>query len=294
MNTYISYAFIAMILWGVSDFSMQYFVRKIGRIATLTWVGIFGTIVLFPFVKDDLGVIFNINNLYFLFFLALLHILSALLLFSAFKHGKLSVVETVMVAELPLTIFWGMLFFKEILTLEQSLIVGSILGGIILASLQKQKSKIKQIFSTNAWIEKGVFLAMGAVMVISLINYFTATNARLTTPYLAIWFPWFVFTIFSLAFLIMKRDVKRAFHNLQKNWIPILLMCIANCIAWVSFSIASTKINFSLLSAISLCYPMIAIFLGVVVNKEKLSKMQYTGAAIALLCSLLLGAYASL
>ena len=39
MNTYISYAFIAMILWGVSDFSMQYFVRKIGRIATLTWVG---------------------------------------------------------------------------------------------------------------------------------------------------------------------------------------------------------------------------------------------------------------
>lgn len=294
MNTYISYAFIAMILWGVSDFSMQYFVRKIGRIATLTWVGVFGTVVLFPFVKDDLWIIFNINNLYFLFFLALLHILSALLLFSAFKHGKLSVVETVMVAELPLTIFWGMLFFKEVLTFEQFLIVGSILGGIILTSLQKQKSKIKQIFSTNAWIEKGVFLAMGAVLVISLINYFTATNARLTTPYLAIWFPWFVFTIFSLAFLIMKRDVKRAFHNLQKNWIPILLMCIANCIAWVSFSIASTKINFSLLSAISLCYPMIAIFLGVVVNKEKLSKIQYAGAVIALLCSLLLGVYASL
>ncbi len=293
MNTYISYAFVAMVLWGVSDFSMQYFVRKIGRIATLTWVGIFGTVVLFPFVKDDLWIIFNINNLYFLFFLALLHILSALLLFSAFKHGKLSVVETVMVAELPLTIFWGMLFFKEVLTFEQFLIVGSILGGIVLASLQKQKSKIKQIFSSQHWVEKGVFLAMGAVLVISLINYFTATNARLTTPYLAIWFPWFVFTIFSLAFLIMKRDVKRAFHNLQKNWIPILLMCIANCIAWISFSIASTKINFSLLSAISLCYPMIAIFLGVVINKEKLSKTQYTGAIIALFCSLLLGFYAS-
>ncbi len=293
MNTYISYAFIAMILWGVSDFSMQYFVRKIGRIATLTWVGVFGTVVLFPFVKDDLWIIFNINNLYFLFFLALLHILSALLLFSAFKHGKLSVVETVMVAELPLTIFWGMLFFKEVLTFEQFLIVGSILGGIILTSLQKQKSKIKQIFSTNAWIEKGVFLAMGAVVVISLINYFTATNARLTTPYLAIWFPWFVFTIFSLAFLLMKRDVKRAFINLRQNWLFILFMCLANCIAWITFSIASTKINFSLLSAISLCYPMIAIFLGVVVNKEKLTKMQYAGAIIALLCSLLLGIYAT-
>jgi drug/metabolite transporter (DMT)-like permease len=92
----------------------------------------------------------------------------------------------------------------------------------------------------------------------------------------------------------MKKDVKRAFHNLQKSWIPILLMCVANCIAWVTFSIAATKINFSVLSAISLCYPMIAIFLGVVINKEKLSKMQYTGAIIALLCSLLLGIYAYL
>ncbi len=294
MNTYIFYAFVAMVLWGVSDFSMQYFVRKIGRIATLTWVGIFGTVVLFPFVKNDLGAIFNINNFYFLFFLALLHILSALLLFSAFKHGKLSVVETVMTAELPLTIFWGILFFKEILTLEQSLIVGALFGGIILATLRKKESKLKQIFSSYHWIEKGVFLAMGAVVVISLINYFTATNARITTPYLAIWFPWFVFTIFSLAFLIMKKDVKRAFHNLQKSWIPILLMCVANCIAWVTFSIAATKINFSVLSAISLCYPMIAIFLGVVINKEKLSKMQYTGAIIALLCSLLLGIYAYL
>ena len=199
-----------------------------------------------------------------------------------------------MTTELPLTIFWGILFFKEVLTLEQSLIVGALFGGIILATLKKQESRLKQIFSSQHWVEKGVFLAMGAVMVISLINYFTASNARLTTPYLAIWFPWFVFTIFSLAFLIMKRDVKRAFHNLQKNWILILLMCIANCIAWVTFSIASTKINFSLLSAISLCYPMVAIFLGVVVNKEKLSKIQYVGAIIALLCSLLLGIYATL
>lgn len=294
MNTYILFAFIAMVLWGVSDFSMQYFVRKIGRIATLTWVGIFGTVALFPFVKDDLWTIFNINNFYFLFFLTLLHILSALLLFSAFKHGKLSVVETVMIAELPLSIFWGILFFKETLTLEQSLIVGALFGGIVLASLKKQESRLRQIFSSSHWIEKGVFLAMGAVVVISLINYFTATNARLTTPYLAIWFPWFVFAIFSLAFLLMKRDIKRAFINLSKNWLYILLMCLANCIAWITFSIASTKINFSLLSAISLCYPMIAIFLGVIINKEKLSKMQYTGAFIALLCSLLLGVYAAL
>ena len=50
MNTYILYAFIAMVLWGLSDFLMQYCVRRIGRIATLAWVGIFGTIVLFPFV----------------------------------------------------------------------------------------------------------------------------------------------------------------------------------------------------------------------------------------------------
>jgi len=294
MNTYIFYAFIAMVLWGVSDFLMQYFVRKIGRIATLTWVGIFGAVVLFPLVKNDLSIIFDANNFFFLIFLALLHILSALLLFSAFKHGKLSVVETVMVAELPLTIFWGILFFGEKLSFEQTLAVGALFGGIILTSFKKPESKLAKFFSSTSWIEKGVFLTMGAVIIISLINYFTASNARLSTPYLAIWFPWSIFAVFSLAFLIMKRDLKRAFVNLKNNWLIILFMCVANCVAWVTFSIASTKINFALLSAVSLCYPIIAIFLGVFANKEKLSRMQLFGASIALLCSLFLGLFAAL
>lgn len=289
MNTYIIFAFVAMVLWGVSDFSMQYFVRKIGRIATLTWVGIFGTVVLFPFVKDDLSIIFNINNFYFLFFLGLLHILSALLLFSAFKYGKLSVVETIMIAELPLTIFWGIWFFKETLTLQQTLLVATICCGILLATFRPAKNKLIAMFSRETWIEKGAFFAMGAVLVISLINYFTATNARLTTPYLAIWFPWFIFAVSSLAFIIAKRDIARSFHNLKTNWWVILLMCIANCIAWVTYAISSTKINFSLLSAISLCYPIVAILLGIFVNKEKLSRMQYLGVAVVLFCSLLIG-----
>ena len=289
MNTYIYFAFIAMVLWGVSDFSMQYFVRKIGRIATLTWVGVFGTIVLFPFVQNDLGIIFNINNFYYLFFLGLLHILSALLLFSAFKYGKLSVVETIMIAELPLTIFLGILFFKETLTFQQTLLAATICCGIVLATLKNSKNRLATMFSKETWIEKGAFFSIGAVLVISLINFFTADNARLSSPLLAIWFPWFIFTISSLAFLILKRDIRRSFHNLKLNWPIVLLMCIANCIAWVTFSLASTKLNFSLLSAISLCYPVIAILLGIFVNKEKLSKMQYFGATVALFCSLLIG-----
>jgi len=289
MNTYIYFAFIAMVLWGVSDFSMQYFVRKIGRIATLTWVGVFGTIVLFPFVQNDLGIIFNINNFYYLFFLGLLHILSALLLFSAFKYGKLSVVETIMIAELPLTIFLGILFFKETLTFQQTLLAATICCGIVLATLKNSKNRLATMFSKETWIEKGAFFSIGAVLVISLINFFTADNARLSSPLLAIWFPWSIFTISSLAFLILKRDIRRSFHNLKLNWPIVLLMCIANCIAWVTFSLASTKLNFSLLSAISLCYPVIAILLGIFVNKEKLSKMQYFGATVALFCSLLIG-----
>lgn len=198
-----------------------------------------------------------------------------------------------MIAELPLTIFWGILFFKEVLTLEQTLIVGAIFGGIILASLKRQESKIKQLFLPKAWIEKGVFLSLSAVLVISLINYFTASNARLTTPFLAIWFPWFIFAVFSLSFLVLKKDVKTAFLDLRKNWLLILIMCIANSVAWITFSIATTKLNFSLLASISMCYPMIAIFLGVLVHKEKLSKIQYVGITIALLCSALLGFYSS-
>lgn len=289
MNTYIILAFVAMVLWGLSDFLMQFFVRKIGRIATLAWVGVFGTVVLFPFVQNDLGIIFNVNNFYYLFFLALLHILSALLLFSAFKYGKLSVVETVMIAEMPLTLLLGILFFQEKLNFQQSLLTTLVFCGIFLATLKAPQSKLITFFSGKTWVEKGVFFSIGAVLVISLINFFTADNARITSPLLAIWFPWTILAFSSLSFIILKKDHRRSFLNLKKNFPIVLLMCIANCTAWVSFSYSSTKINFSVLSAIALTYPIIAILLGIFINKEKFSRLQMFGAFTALLGSVIMG-----
>ncbi|MDO9509817.1 MAG: EamA family transporter, partial [Candidatus Magasanikbacteria bacterium] len=183
------------------------------------------------------------------------------------------------------------LFFQEKLNLQQSLLTALIFCGIFLATLKAPQSKFMTFFSGKTWIEKGVFFAIGAVLVISLINFFTVSNARLTSPLLAIWFPWTILAVSSLTFIFLKKDYRRSFLNLKKNFPIVLLMCIANCIAWVSFSYSSTKINFSILSAIALAYPLIAILLGIFVNKEKIIRIQAFGIGVALFGSLLIGLF---
>jgi len=279
-------AFAAMICWGIGDFLIQRTVRRVGDLEALAFIGLIEVIVLFPFAFSDLSLLLSTENLLVLALLGVITFVAAMFAFEAFKKGKISVVEVVIEFELPVTIIIGFILFKEVLTLWQLLLIIPIFFGIILMAIGASSKKPNNPFEG---IEKGVFLGVLAAVGMGLLNSFTALSSRQVSPVMAIWFPSLV--IFIMCFIILWKQgkIRESVTGLKRfKWL-ILLMGLFDAAAWLFYAITLYSANVGLITAITESYPVIAMVLGVTINKEKITPHQYIGAALALVASILLG-----
>ncbi len=277
-------AFGAMLCWGFGDFFIQRTTRKIGDVESLAMIGIIGTIGLFPFVMSSLSLLSSPINLFILLALGTITFFVAMADFEALKRGKLCVVDVVLEIELPITVVLGLLFFGEILTAQQVIAIFVAFLGIILISLRPHS--LKHMFSK---FEKGVLIAIVAAVGMSFVNFLTAFSSKNISPLMAIWVPWVVCAMISLAFIGKREGVKKLASNVSKFKYMILAMGIFDTLAWLCFSLAVFGEELSITIAITESYPVIAIFLGLMINHEKIGAHQYLGAAIALGASIFLG-----
>jgi len=58
--------------------------------------------------------------------------------------------------------------------------------------------------------------------------------------------------------------------------------------AWFFYAIALSSYSIGIITAITESYPVIALVLAVLINKEKITPHQYAGAILAILASILL------
>lgn len=194
-------AFGAMICWGIGDFYIQKTTRKLGDIEALLFVGIAGSIILFPFVFKELPFVFsNYNIAMALFFLGFVTLVVSIVNFQALKEGKLSIVEPILEFELPVTIVFSIILLQEKLTLIQLCISAVLFAGILLLSFSKFNFKAKHL------LEKGALLAIATAIGMGFLNYLTGSIARQTSPLLAIWSAWTVFALFCLAYIQKRID----------------------------------------------------------------------------------------
>ncbi|MGV8161946.1 MAG: DMT family transporter [Candidatus Nanoarchaeia archaeon] len=274
------FAFGAMICWGFGDFLIQKTARKIGALETLFWIGIVGSIGLFPFVISDLHLLSDFSNLFIIFAMGALGFVSALMSFKAFEQGKISVVDMILVIELPVTIVLSFIFLKEVLSFTQIvLIVFSLLGIILIAT--------ESLRNIRAKIEKGVALAIIAALFMGGYNFLTGFSSKSMTPMLAIWGPWFLCTVICAIFMMFRKKKEIFKDALKIKWL-LLVTCIIDIAAWVFYAFALQKNEISIITAITESYPAIALGLGVWLNKERILFHQWVGAGLALLCSILL------
>lgn len=276
-------AFAAMFCWGIGDFLIQKVTRKTGNIETLAFIGLIGSLGLFPFVLGDLPLLFSTSNLVFLSFVGLMIFVFAVIDFEALKKGKLSVVEVILTVELPITVIFGFLFFKETLSTLQLVMILLVFVGIILIAT-------RSFFKSNPFksLEKGVLIALAAAIGTALINFLTAFGSKQISPLLIIWFPWVVFTIISLVLIWRREGFQTLFKNAKQFKKPIIAMGLIDTAAWVFYATALLKNKLAVTTAITESYVAIALILGVLVNKEKILAYQYIGAAIALTASIML------
>jgi drug/metabolite transporter (DMT)-like permease len=276
-------AFLAMVSWGIGDFLIQRCVRKIGVVETLMTIGIVGGIGLLPFVWNDLQQLFLPENISLLLGLGIVTFIAAILNFYAYKVGKLSVVEFILEFELPVTIVLGLLFFQEVLGVEQIILMSVIFLGILLVATGTLSFKKKH------WAEKGVLVALMAALLMGMVNFLTASAAKSITPLLAIWGPWMVFTLISILIVWKEGKFKVFWKNVRKYPQLIAVTGFVDTLAWASFAVATIHQSLSLSIAITESYPAVALLLGIHFNHEHMKGHQLLGALLALGGSIGLG-----
>ncbi len=271
-------AFGAMICWGFGDFFIQRSARKVGATEALAMIGILSVVLLFPFALQDLRFLFSFENTALLFFVGLITFVAGMLNFEALKTGKLSIIDVLFGLELPATVIFGIIFFREILTVPQIAIIALIFFGVLLSSLTTLSFKPSQKL-----FEKGVFLALVGAIAMAGLNFSTAFGSRQVSPVMAVWFPAIIFSGICLFAISRRKSLKDFWQSAMANKLDILGMGTFDTLAWLLFAIAVLEKELAITIAITESYPAIAILLGILVNKEKIRFHQFAGAAMALL-----------
>ncbi len=113
-------------------------------------------------------------------------------------------------------------------------------------------------------------------------NFFVAYGSKEVSPLMVIWMPWLVMAIVSLFYIWRKNGVKSLLRDTARFKRLILITGIVDTFGWLLYATALEKNELSIITAITESYPAITVFLGVLVNKEKILPHQYGGAALAL------------
>lgn len=281
-------AIVAMIGWGFGDFFIQKSVRKFDNWQPLFIITLFGAIVLLPFVWSDIpSLIGNINSLWIVLVASVILFVAAVLDFEALKRGKLDVVEPIWSLEIPISALLAFFVVRESVGLWQLLLIASLIIGLVLVSVKSLK------FSSRVLLEKGVIIAVIAALVMGVANFFVGWGARASDALMMNFVLNVVVAIFSLIFIIYQRNTRKMLNNLKKDKLLWLGMCIFDNVAWIAFAFAMVLAPIAVTVALSDSYIIIAVLLGMFVNKEKLHKHQYIGLVVALASAIVLAVITS-
>ncbi len=284
MSLGIIFALVAMLFWGFGDFLIQRSTRKFGSWETLFVISGFGAIVLLPFVWWKIPALFVAGNsaIPILILAGIALFIASILEFEALRRGKISVIEPTWSLEIPVSIVLALFILGEKLSLIQILVISSLVVGLFLVSYQGK------VFSKKFFLERGVIISIISAIVMGAANVFVGWGARETDFLMII----FIVSLFAFAgsglILGIRGKFGETFHNLRTYPKLLFTMSFLDNAAWVAFAFAMTLAPISIAVAFSESYILIAVILGLLVNKEKLQRHQSVGLVLAVLSAIIL------
>ncbi|MCR4328445.1 MAG: DMT family transporter [Patescibacteria group bacterium] len=268
-------SFGALLSWIIGDFFIQRSTRKIGNWETLFFIGIVGFIGILPFVYKKLPALFtNQDQLVFLTILSIITLVAALFLFEGLKRGKLAVIEPVYGLELPFTIGFSYILGKEHFPLAVYVIIIVVFVGILLAATQRfhHLRFYKTIF------EKGVVWAAIGSVGMGLMNYLWGVGSQTISPLITIWFVHSFLAISCLLYITFVRNgARNLLEHFRHGLSSVIPASIFDNLAWIHYGYAMTLIPISIATTISESYIAGLVFIGVIINREKIAHHQLLG-----------------
>ena len=280
----IALAFVAMLSWGVGDFFIQRSVRKVGDWEALFFVALFGALFLLPFAYKSVIPIFvgNFNAIIVIIILCVVLFIAAIFYFEALRVGKLAVVEPIWSFEVPISALLAFFIIGEKINLFQILLIILLLIGLALVSLKNGFNIKKFIF------EKGTIIAFFAAILMGGANFLMGWGSRLSDPITANFLTDIFIVIITGIYLLFTDRFANLFKDFKTNKKILLFMSIPDKVAWVAFAFAMSLAPIAIVVALSESYIIIAVILGLAINKEKIKLHQKSGLILALLSAIIL------
>ena len=283
----IGLAFVAMLCWGIGDFLIQKSTRKVGDFETLFLITFFGALILAPFVYRDIPMLFvagNETELAVLLGCALILFVAALLNFEALRKGKISVVEPIWSLEIVTASVFAFAILGEKLSSRETVLVVLLMVGLILVSFRGK------VFSHRHFLERGVWLAFLGALCMGIANFFVGWGARLTDALMVNFVFNVVLAFLSGIYLFRHGRISRAFRDLWRYRVSMMPMLVTDNAAWVAYAFSMSLISIGIATALSESYIIIAVLLGLAVNKERLERHQKIGLVVAVIAAITLAA----
>ncbi len=279
----IGLAFVAMLCWGFGDFLIQKSARKIGDWETLFFISLFGAIVIFPFIWKDIPDLFVWNTKIFIMIIAgVVLFVAALIDFEALRKGKLAIIEPIWSFEVPAAAFLAFFILGESISITQIILIIFLIISLFLVSF-KEKTFNKKFF-----LEKGVWLAFFGAFAMGSANFFMGWGGRVSNPLMINFFTDTFILILTGIYLIVQGKLIKSFIDLKDKYKIILPMSIADKVAWLAYVFSMSLAPIAVATALSESYIIVAVILGIAVNKEKLQRHQKIGLISSIITAIVL------
>ena len=279
----IAFAFTALVCWGIGDFLIQKSSRAFGKWAALFFVTATASVVLLPFVYNDIPRVFSMNRgLIILVVSSLAMFVASLFDFEALRQGKISIVEPIYAFEIPVTGILAALVIGELLSFNQAVMIAGVVIGIFLVSL-KSFSNLKHIK-----LEKGVVLAFLSAIGMGSTNFLFGMGAREVNPLMINWFTSFFVAMITLIYISLHSKRGEIINDWRTNKKLIVAVGLIDNAAWVAYSYSTLFIPITIATGISEAYIALGALLGLLLNKEKLSPHQVFGLLLTVTCAIIL------
>jgi drug/metabolite transporter (DMT)-like permease len=211
-------------------------------------------------------------------------VIYAITLFKAFDIGKLSVIESVMILELPLAVGMSVIWLGDRLNTIQIILFLIICSGVALATVKD----IRHLNYSKHLVEKGVWLAFAGAGLAAVVDVFISSSAQNISPLITLWYQHaFIVVIFG-TYLTFTKGWSEFFLGIKTHPFLMLGQGVCDNIAWLSFVFAVNYISTSLVMSISEGYIIVAVILGHFLNKEKLKVHKVLGMSLAVPAMLIL------
>ncbi len=289
----ITVSFLAALMWGLGDFFIQKSTRKVGVWESLFILCLFGAIVLLPFCFHNLLILFDGSHIqdilitsvcgFTLFF-------AAMLIMQGMKLGKLSVIEPLYPLEIMMAGVISYFVLRENLSYVEIILMAVLILCFILLSTQEKDGSDKPDLR-KLLLEKGVLMVAAGSILMGVADFFMGWGARVTDALTVNFIVNVIVTSMTLVYLVYTKRIGNLFSDIKRHSSIFLAMSVFDNAGWVLYAYAMVMAPIAIVTTITESSIIVAIFLGLFINKEKLQRHQYIGITGAAICAIALGLF---